>query len=164
MLINSSYFVGEYEIMNIAGSAPVVAGNVAKLNAFIAKYEPEFLRALLGSTMYDEFTAGLLINPIPAKWSALSSKITATTAVTAFVWNRYWTSEETKTSSLGQLLSKAENAQVVSSNTKLVRSWNDSMFQAAIIYDWLNQSAQLTTYPTKDTDEDFFYLTNYFGI
>jgi len=164
MLIDSSYFVGEYEITNITGSAPVVAGNVAKLNAFIAKYEPEYLTALLGTTLYDEFKAGLLVDPIDDKWTALQTKLRSNTGITAYVWNRYWTVEETKTSSLGQLLSKAENAQVVSSNTKLVRSWNDSMKWAETVYEWIVDPVQLAIYTTLDTNFDFFYLTNYMGI
>ena len=162
MLIDSSYFVGEYEITNITGSAAVVAGNVTKLNSFIAKYEPEYMTALLGTTLYDEFTAGLLVVPIADKWTVLQTKLISNTGITAYVWNRYWTVEETKTSSLGQLLSKAENAQVVSSNTKLVRSWNDAMNQASVVYDWIIDN--IATYPTIDADIDFFYITNYFGI
>ncbi len=167
-LIDSSYFIGEYEIQNVVGTAAPVVINAAKLNQFIVKYEPEYLRALLGTTLYDEFTAGLAVVPVADKWTALKNKLVDTSnklsCIVPYVWNRYWTAEETKSSSLGQLLSKAENAQVVSSNIKLVRSWNDAMNQASVIYDWLVEAEQYATYPSQDTDEDFFYLTNYFGI
>jgi len=166
MLIDSSYFVGEYEIDNINGTSPVAVTGAAKLTTFINDYEPEFLRGLLGTALYDEFTAGLLIIPIPDKWTSLRDKIVNTTTkkspIVAFIWNRYWTAEETKSSSLGQILSKAENATVVSGNAKLVRSWNNSMWGAEVIYDWL--ITQRDTYPTQDTDVDFFYLTNTLGI
>ena len=166
-LIDSSYFVGEYEITNVIGSAAPVVINAAKLTTFIVKYEPEYLKALLGTALYDEFIAGLAVLPTPdSKWTALKNKIIDTTnklsPIVPYVWNRYWTAEETKSSSLGQLLSKAENAQVVSGNTKLVRSWNDSMQGADIIYEWL--ITQRDTYPNQDTEEDFFYLTNFLGI
>lgn len=168
-LIDSSYFVGKYEITNVIGSAAPVVINAAKLTTFIVKYEPEYLRALLGTSLYDEFIAGLAVTPTPdAKWTDLKDKIVDTinklSPIVPYVWNRYWTSEETKTSSLGQLLSKAENAQVVSGNTKLIRSWNDSMQGAETIYDWLILPEQRETYPNQDTDLDFFYLTNLMGI
>jgi len=165
-LVDSSYFVGEYEITNVIGTAAPVVINAAKLTQFIVKYEPEYLKALLGTTLYDEFIAGLAVLPTPdAKWTDLKNKLVDTTnklsCIVPYVWNRYWTAEETKSSSLGQLLSKAENAQVVSGNAKLV-SWNDAMTQAAVIYDWLveNQS----TYTTLEADQEFFYLTNILGI
>ncbi len=166
-LIDSSYFVGEYEIQNVIGTAAPVVINAAKLTQFIVKYEPEYMKALLGATLYDEFIAGLAVLPTPdTKWTDLKNKLVDTTnklsCIVPYVWNRYWTAEETKSSSLGQLLSKAENAQVVSSNTKLVRSWNDAMDQASDVFDWLTDN--IATYPTLDTDKDFFYLTNHFGI
>jgi len=75
-LIDSSYFVtGEYEIANIVGAAEVVTTNVAKLTTFITKYEPEYIQALLGITLYDEFIAGLAVTPTPeAKWTDLKNK------------------------------------------------------------------------------------------
>jgi hypothetical protein len=166
-IVNSSYFIAPYEITDIEGFNPAASANSSRLTAAINIYEPEFLTALLGKTLYDELTAGLAVLPVPdAKWTALRDKLANSTTkkscIAAYVWNRYWTDEETKSTSMGQIVPKMENSYRVSSNQKLVMSWNDAMTGAETFYDWMTEN--LTDYPTLDTNFDFFYRTNILGV
>lgn len=168
-LIDSTYFKGEYLIVNLTGTASVVAANVALVTEFIKKYEPEYLKLLLGTTLYDELIAGLAVTPTPdAKWTALKAKlvdtVNKTSPIVAYVYNRYWTDQETKSTAMGQVISKVENGYIVSSNQKLAKAWNDSMYQAVTFIEWLILDEQKTTYPDQDPDFDNIYLTNNFGI
>ncbi len=168
-LIDSSYAINEYLIVNVSGTNPTVTANAALLAHYITRYEPEYMKMILGVTLYDEFIAGLAVTPTPdAKWTALKAKFIDSTnkisPIMAYVWNRYWTFETTKSSSMGQSEPKVENATIVSSNQKLVLAWNDAMYGAATILDWLLEPAQIAVYTTLEPDYDSLYLTNNFGI
>lgn len=66
MLIDTSYFFGD---LTIAQSSE---GNVlANLREFINKYEVEYLQALLGRQMYNDFKLGLQANPVLPKWLSI---------------------------------------------------------------------------------------------
>jgi len=169
MWIDSTYFTGEYLIQNVLGTNPIVTINDALLTKFITKYEPEYLKLLLGETLYDELIAGLAVTPTPAaKWIALKAKLIDTvnknSPIEAYIWNRYWLSEETKTTTMGQVVSKVENGYIVSSNQRLVSSWNDAMMQGVEFLRWLTLSDQVDTYSNQNPDYDHIYLTNNFGI
>lgn len=168
-LIDYTYFTGEYLIQNVSGTNPTVTANKALLDKFIAKYEPIYLKLLLGDTLYDQLIAGLAVTPTPdVKWTALKAELVDTTAKTspivAYVWNRYWKDQETKSTAMGQSISNKENGFIVSSNQKLVSSWNEAMFEAVTFLEWLTLAAQKTTYPDQDPDFDNIYMTNNFGI
>lgn len=61
-LIDISYFVNELNVPN-TDQAPVMA----RLTAFIQKYEQEFLRHLLGYPLYKAFITGLATTPPPQR-------------------------------------------------------------------------------------------------
>lgn len=66
MLIDRTYFIGEINIPNT--HTPAIGG---LLDWFIEKYEEQFLKEVLGYDLYTAFKAGLLIDPIPQKWTDL---------------------------------------------------------------------------------------------
>ncbi len=80
-LIDRSYFIGE---LNIPGSDRTPVGE--ELDWFIAKYEPEFLRRLLGLNLYNAFISGLQESVIAGKWTNLLSGA----AYTANGVNKLW--------------------------------------------------------------------------
>jgi hypothetical protein len=66
-LIDSSYFVGDINIPDTGNPAVL-----ERLDFFIAKYEAEFLEALLGYTLWQAYVAGIAVTPTPdAKWTDL---------------------------------------------------------------------------------------------
>jgi len=65
-LIDRSYFIGE---LNIAGSDRAPVQEV--IDWFIAKYEPELLRRLLGVNLYNAFITGLQESSPDARWTDL---------------------------------------------------------------------------------------------
>jgi hypothetical protein len=63
-LIDKSYFVGDINIPD-TGNAKVLE----RLNFFIGKHEPEFLKQVLGYSLWKAYTAGIAVTPTPAqKW------------------------------------------------------------------------------------------------
>jgi hypothetical protein len=66
-LIDKTYFVGEINIPDTSNPAVL-----ERLNFFIAKYEEEFLKTVLGYSLWKEYTDGIVVTPTPlAKWTEL---------------------------------------------------------------------------------------------
>lgn len=170
-LTNSSYFVGEYKIQNLSTSssgvaAAVVAVTTADLDWFIDKYEPIYLKMVMGDDMYDEFIAGLAADPIDAKWTALRDKLIDSTKkispIVAYIWYAYKHDKLTHSSEMGELKPNTENASIQSATRKMIDAWNDSMKGAYDVAVWLTEN--YATYPTQDIDFNDFYTLNDFGI
>lgn len=65
-LIDRTYFVGE---LNIPNTNQAAIGSAVDL--FIEQYEDQFLREVLGYTLYKELKAGLHVVPVAQKWTDL---------------------------------------------------------------------------------------------
>lgn len=72
-LLSSSYFTGEILIQGVHGTTEASIANAYELQMFIAEYEEEYLRRLLGDSFYEEFAAGIAAEV--SKWVALKEKI-----------------------------------------------------------------------------------------
>src|SRR3954471_2443196 len=59
-LIDKTYFVGEINIPDTDN--PAVE---ERLNFFIAKYEEEFLKTVLGYSLWSSYTTGIAVTPTP---------------------------------------------------------------------------------------------------
>jgi hypothetical protein len=72
MLIDRSYFVAQ---INIPNTEVAESGIGALLDQFINKYEPQFLRYVLGHELYMAFRAGISTMPIPQRFVDLISGV-----------------------------------------------------------------------------------------
>lgn len=72
MLIDRSYFIAE---LNIPNTEVAESGMGALLDTFINKYEPQFLRYVLGHELYLAFRAGISMMPIPQRFVDLISGV-----------------------------------------------------------------------------------------
>lgn len=122
-IVAISDFKGEIAIANKSDSA-ISAG----VQSFIDKYEPIYLRELLGSDFAILFVAGLAVTPTPdVRWTAL---ITPTgydlkTAIANFIYYWYMRDQDTQTVGIGTVKAKAQNATVVSAAGKVKRAWSE---------------------------------------
>jgi len=149
MLIDRTYFVGEINIPNVDQSA---IGSLVDL--FIQKYEPAFLQAALGYDLYKAFTAGIASATPEQKWKDLRDGVEYTDQqgnltkwkglITAdpkesLIANNiyYWYSRNahTQSTSMGEVKSSTENANMVSPGLKMTRAFNAT-------YEWLCEMAQ----------------------
>lgn len=119
---------------------------VTNVQGFIDKYEPKFLRALLGLPLYTEFVNGLIpvpvdpttdpetFEPIPQKWIDLRDNTDLKDMITSYVYYWYKRNETTKSMGISEAKPKAENATVTNSVEKQVKSWNE-MAEMARLFD-----------------------------
>lgn len=175
MFLTAGYFTGELLIPNLSAITPAGSANIASLDWFIDRYEPEFLKYLLGKVLYGEFIAGLADggddDEAADKWDDLRDKIFTVTETSsqspaaAYVYYFFRRSQVTATVFGGEVSTMHENATVVDANDKLVNAWNNMVNDSKVLWDWLSESEQRTLYPNFSR-EYAEYLTeiNVFGI
>ena len=120
MLVSVNDFIVEINIPN-TDETPVINS----LQGFIDKYEPRYLTQLLGDTMYTDFKAGLLEDPIPAKWQSLKDNISVE-QIASFIFFYWLRSKNSYVSGLNVVVKpKSENAANVTPVVVQVDVWND---------------------------------------
>lgn len=128
-IITYNDFKGEQNIPNADSE-----GVIDNLQWFIDKYEPKFLRSLLGVDLANEFIAGLKIDPIDPKWVTLRDETDIKEMLICYIW--YWYDRDlvTTTTGTGRVKSKNENSFNACSVDKQNKSWND-MVNLARLFD-----------------------------
>lgn len=125
-LIDKSYFTKELHIGDLSNTRD---GTPDMLDAYIERYEKEYLTKLLGLELYNEFMAGLEEEPVPQKWVDLKNEIVDETfkvsPIANYVYCKWQNQNYTKNVGIGQVKNKAENAIVVRPYDMQVMAWND---------------------------------------
>lgn len=118
----------------------------ANVQWFIDKYEPDFLKKLLGLTLYQEFITGLTpvpvepptipptYEPIDPKWLSLRDETDLKQMLIDYVYYWYQRNNATNTGGVGEVKPKADNANSVSPAQKMVTAWNE-MAEMARLFD-----------------------------
>ena len=142
-IIVPSDFKGENTIAQVAAN---VGGVTNTVQVFIDKYEPKFLKELLGTTLALEFINGLIpvpvdpptdpitYEPIDPKWTALRDETDLKPMLIDYIYYWYIRNEVTSTAGMGEVKGKTDNATRTSSTDKLCRAWNE-MSQMARFFD-----------------------------
>lgn len=115
--------------------------NGGNLQDFIDKYEKRFLIELFGVVFYNEIKAGLALDPIPEKWTALTDETDLKEMIANYVYYWYKRDETTQSMGISEAKPKAENATVTNSKDKQERAWNE-MVRMVRLFD-----LDLTVYP-----------------
>lgn len=125
MIIDERYFT--YPETYIAGietkSDGVPAGNAPKIigeiNAYIRKYEPRFLRELLGREVADN------IDKYPEIRKLLANETDGTSVIAKYVYFMYTRDNVTFNTVAGEKLKNTENSTRTFPVQRLVHVWND---------------------------------------
>lgn len=116
---------------------------------FITKYEPLFLRNVLGKQLAAEFAEGLSDNPVNEKWEILAGMVKP--ALANFVYSQYMRNKITETAGSGETMHFASTSERVSPWGKIVRAWNEMADQLSVLHDILTNSDEYAGYcPEKD--------------
>lgn len=99
-----------------AGNAPKIIGDI---QAYIAKYEPRFLRMLLGKDVADN------IKDYPAIVALLAQPDKGTSVIAKYVYFYYSRDHMTFNTVAGEKLKNTESSTRTSPTHRLVRVWND---------------------------------------
>jgi len=120
MLVSVDDFILDINIPNT--DTPAI---IERLNGYIDKYEPIYLTQLLGETLYTDFKAGLLEEPIPDKWMSLENAITVE-QIANFIYWHFVRKSNTYLSGVNTIVKpKTENSNQASPIDDMVFVWND---------------------------------------
>lgn len=160
-LIDKSYFTKNLHIGDLSN---VLDGTPTMLDAYITRYEKEYLIKLLGQDLYAEFVAGLEEDPVPQKWIDLKNEIVDETfkvsPIANYVYCKWQYQNYTKNVGIGQVKNKAENAVVVRPYDMQVMAWNDMVDMGKDVLKFVYSN--ITDYPSYSGHEGI-YLGSLFG-
>jgi hypothetical protein len=162
-IIDSSYFVADLSIPNIAGAQPIAVQNAATLNSLILIYEKDYLMRLLGSTLYDEFIADLATNEV---WAlALKAELADNTnkisPIACYVWYYWMRNQVSNVSNQGETESKNENSVNVSPGIRMTRAYNRMITLTLPVVEYINTE---TLPHTPETEYVWLTKINTFNI
>lgn len=141
VLLDATYFKGNLSLPNISYNDREGLGKLLQtvgennLNYFIEKYEPECLRLMLGSALYESFINGLNEDPIADKWILLRDALFrkedkySFSPVANYVYFKVKKDSRTKTTASGEKLEDSSFTKNVSDEYKLVDVWNEMCSQ-----------------------------------
>ena len=149
--VDTTYFVRELRLSDLAVQvgtpSALYTEQTEQLVAFITKYEPEFLKLLLGDDLYTEYVADYATT----KWAAFDALMFDTglkdSPVADYIFCKYWADADTEARD-GTLLVNGEAKNRISADERIVRVWNAMIDKiiAAITYLYENQTTFCTTY------------------
>lgn len=137
MILDRTYFQGNLSLPNISYNDREGLGLImqtvgeSNLNYFIAKYEPECLKLILGEKLYANFMEGLSSDPINNIWTKLEDVLFwkvgeyRFSPVANYVYFYTLRSNRTKTTTGGEKLENDSFTSNVSNQHKLIEAWND---------------------------------------
>lgn len=122
-IITPAIFKGEITIAQTENN--FMATNVQD---FIDKYEPKFLKKLLGVVLAKYFVEGLSVTPstdIDPKWITLRDETDLKAMIANYVYYWYKRDETTQSSGISEVKPVGMNSSVTNSIDKQVRAWNE---------------------------------------
>ena len=150
LFLDSTYFQGELYLPNLKYNIPEASGTQKRLQTvgentlgwFIAKYEPEFMKMLLGSRLYSNFIDGMKEEYPAQVWIDLRDVIFPQgeynlSPAANYVF--YWTLRRgrTQTSMKGEERSISDFAMLAADKNVLVKAWNDMLNPVAAIREFI---------------------------
>ncbi len=168
-LVTIDYFkAGQCRINNAESTGWAGTSKSADIASFIARYEPEYLRKLLGNDLYDYMVA----HPTEPRIVALIAKLRDDTAkispIANYIAYKYLAENQVMQTEGGDKESTPSGLTSASNNTKYVQMWNWMVKESISITDWIEENA--STYPEysageRECDEyEIYQYINFLGI
>jgi hypothetical protein len=139
-LIDKTYFVGELNIPDTSNAAVV-----ERLDFFIAKYEEQLLRSLLGDALYEAYKAGIEVTPTPAtkwtdlqdgktyqntdgktfRWMGFKKSDTKQSMIANYVFYWWLRDKASTTTAVGEVALNTDGGVRISPAVRMSQSWNE---------------------------------------
>jgi hypothetical protein len=141
--VDTTYFVRELRLSDLAVQvgtpSALYTEQAEQLTAFITKYEPEFLKLLLGDDLYTEYVADYATT----KWAAFDALMFDTalkdSPVADYIFCKYWADADTEARD-GTLLVNGEAKNRISADARLLPVWNAMVKKIITAIDYLSEN------------------------
>lgn len=163
MFLDSTYFQGELALPNIKRtgvpfSSPLQTMQEESIEWFIARYEPEMLRRMLGKTLARNFVDGMQGETIEPRWQALYDVIYQEvdgfkfSPVANYVY--YWIQRNavSKSAMIGEVKPTADKAVNFTPKLKMLQAQNKMCEGVAEVWQFLDKNWE--TYKAYSDDSD----------
>lgn len=166
-LMTYQYFTsGRLAIAGLAGNDSAAQAHQAAMQKHINRFEPHYLKRLLGKDLYDAFKLGMSVTTPDARWSDLAAQIYDTTnkesPLANVVWYKWMVDHQTFNTMSG--IKKMTAADSISSNNAQMTTgiFNEAVDAFQDIYDWLEENE--SDYPEWEHEDFDFRKINIFDI
>lgn len=165
-LIDYTYFKGELNIPNLSVTGGVGTALQSELNEYIAEYQQQYLRRLLGDDLYEAFETGLASVTPAARWVTLRSQLIDSTnkrsPIAQYVYFCYQNSKHTVVTGSGDKTIGEGNLQPQYPSWKMTQVFNNCVRASEKIYDWIETNK--ASYPEWEENCFDFDRINSLGI
>ena len=170
----------------VPSTTTVENAEATKLQAFIAKYEPQFVKAILGQELYDLYIEGIDaetaiyesirdggtyddVYGVVQKWEGFTAGMNP---IANYIYWYYQKSNASSTTGVGETNASVENGTRTSPNQKMVEAWSEMVDMNRKLHGYLYANRE--DYPTwigltylPDSMPNFtelFTKQNFYGI
>jgi len=172
-LIDPSFFIRDIKIPN--ATYPNIAQNIEQ---YIAKYEPQCLRSILGHDMYTKLILEIdtprmqdLLNG-KGPWMGLVNEPAKDSLIAYYVYYFFEESMATQSTGVATSITKDESAMNVSPADKMIAAWNQFSYRVTEMYYFMTGTKDIDgnpMYPELTSDMVYYGMEqsrpiNYFGI
>lgn len=145
--------------MALATPSPTNEAIANRIGWYVDRYEPEYLCKLLGEELYNDF----LVNRESAKWDEFKKLVVKTNglAKTSPIANYvyfYLLRDSYATATINGV-KKDGDENLVSSRSKMVRAWNDMVYENRKLYVWLCRN-----FNNVPTEQELLETINVMGV
>jgi len=159
-LIDETYFANEPILIpglsspSNGYSGELTDGRINNVTRAITRFEPMFLKSLLGVDAYEEF----LESESDAKWddlkAALRDETNKISPIANYVFYNYHLENFVQRGDTGDYIPKADNMNLVTPAYKLSAAWNDMVEQNKVLCKWIYDNILNATVPTVDFENE----------
>ena len=159
MIIDERYFTYPETyvagIDTMSGGQPTASAQkiIAEVNSYVRKFEPRFLRALLGDGVAKN------IDQYPELKKRLANPKEGTSVIAKYVYFMYSRDKATFNTIAGEKVKNTENSTRVSAAQRLARVWNDMSDEC---WDIINTTENVELAPNMG--DDIFCRVNIFNL
>ena len=141
-------------------------GQIAYIDSLIERKQPETLKDVFGTELYDLFIAGLAETTPDTRWTTLKARIVNTSTKVSllnyFVMVEHLNNNRSLSGEIGEFTVQAANMQRADDKNKSRFLWNIGCDMVNDLYDWMQT---VTDYPEADfTGMKYFEKINSFNI
>lgn len=147
--------LGTFEVSN--GRATAMQDKASDIDFSIAKYEPEYLRMLMGSEVYEEYKS--TIDDI--KWEPLKTRlvddVNFISPIANYVYYKHRRITAVSSDGVKDYTTKTDNTDGVGISSRLVTAWNDMVDLTQPICQYIYNSIITSNAPAIETVAQWDY-------